>query len=174
MWWGAVNKIFCSIRYVNTNSFIKTNKQNLITNLSFFSQDEPMDQDIHNNFRLNFNFNVEERKKNQLAQEMRRQQIRKNSISLLEPEATSLASFMDLTQQDYEVNAPVSSTLLQGQELLRALEINTAIQLENVLEQVPSQADVREFEIFIPLIVVTRDSAIIKNVKVVLNTLDVH
>lgn len=71
---------------------------------------------------------VKEVKKTQRAQEMRRQQIRKNSLSLLDPEATSLASFMDLTQQDYEVNAPVSSSsLLQGQELLKALEINTAI-----------------------------------------------
>lgn len=84
-----------------------------------------MEQDGYSNFRINFN--MEERKKTQLAQEMRRQQIRKNSMSLLDPEATSLASFMDLTQQDYEVNAPVSSTLLQGQELLRALEINTGI-----------------------------------------------
>lgn len=84
-----------------------------------------MEQDVYSNFRINVN--MEERKKTQLAQEMRRQQIRKNSMSLLDPEATSLASFMDLTQQDYEVNAPVSSTLLQGQELLRALEINTAI-----------------------------------------------
>lgn len=84
-----------------------------------------MEQDAYSNFRINVN--MEERKKTQLAQEMRRQQIRKNSMSLLDPEATSLASFMDLTQQDYEVNAPVSSTLLQGQELLRALEINTAI-----------------------------------------------
>lgn len=57
---------------------------------------------------------------------MRRQQIRKNSISLLDPDATALASFMDLTQQDYEVNAPVTSSLLQGQELLMALEINSS------------------------------------------------
>lgn len=78
-----------------------------------------------NNSRLYFD--VEERKKVALAQEMRRQQIRKNSISLLDPEATSLASFMDLTQQDYEVNAPVSSSLLQGQELIKALEISKAI-----------------------------------------------
>lgn len=80
---------------------------------------------VQNNPRLNFN--MEERKKIQLAQEMRRQQIRKNSLSLLDPEATSLASFLDLTQQDYEVNAPVTSSLLQGPELLRALEINSAI-----------------------------------------------
>lgn len=73
------------------------------------------------------NLNLEERKRLQLAEQIRRQkQIRKNSISLLDPEA-SLVSFMDLTQQDYEVNAPVSSVLLQGQDLLKALEINTAI-----------------------------------------------
>lgn len=84
-----------------------------------------MEEDVQVNPRLNFNLN--EHKKMQLAQEIRRQQIRKNSISLLDPDATSLASFMDLTQQDYEVNAPVSSSLLQGQELLRALEINKGI-----------------------------------------------
>lgn len=85
-----------------------------------------MEQDVHYIPRLNFNLK-ERSRKIELAQEMRRQQIRKNSISLLDPEATSLASLMDLSQQDYDVNAPVNTTLLQGQELLRALEINTAI-----------------------------------------------
>ncbi|KAG5869153.1 hypothetical protein JTB14_024877, partial [Gonioctena quinquepunctata] len=69
----------------------------------------------------------EEKIKNQLDHERnRRQLLRKNSISLLDPEATSLASLMDLTQQDYDVNAPVSSMLLQGQDLLTALEVNAS------------------------------------------------
>lgn len=33
---------------------------------------------------------------------------------------------MDLTQQDYEVNAPVNNFLLNGVDLLSALETNTA------------------------------------------------
>lgn len=85
-----------------------------------------METDAQYNPRLNMD--LDELKKTKQAQEMRRQQIRKNSISLLDPESTSLASFMDLTQQDYEVNAPVSSSsLLQGQELLKALDIDTSI-----------------------------------------------
>lgn len=52
--------------------------------------------------------------------------IRKNSISLLDPEATAIPSLMDLTQQDYEVNAPVNNFLLNGVELLSALDTNTA------------------------------------------------
>lgn len=52
--------------------------------------------------------------------------IRKNSISLLDPEATAIPSLMDLTQQDYEVNAPVSDSLLNGVELLSALDTTTA------------------------------------------------
>lgn len=48
---------------------------------------------------------------------------RKSSITLLDPEATSLISLLDLTQQDFEVNAPVNSLLLQGEELLTALEL---------------------------------------------------
>ncbi|XP_025831402.1 hypoxia-inducible factor 1-alpha-like [Agrilus planipennis] len=48
--------------------------------------------------------------------------LRKNSLSLLDPEATSIASLLDLTRQDYEVNAPVKSLILQGEELLKALE----------------------------------------------------
>lgn len=53
--------------------------------------------------------------------------ISKNSMSLLTPEATSIPSLLDLTQQDYEVNAPVNNFLLKGEELLTALEINTTI-----------------------------------------------
>lgn len=49
---------------------------------------------------------------------------RKNSFSLLNPEATAIGSLLDLTQQDYEVNAPVNSLLLQGEDLLTALEMN--------------------------------------------------
>jgi len=33
---------------------------------------------------------------------------------------------MDLTEQDYDVNAPAGGLLLQGSELLKALEIGTA------------------------------------------------
>lgn len=52
--------------------------------------------------------------------------IRKNSISLLDPDTTTIPSLMDLTQQDYEVNAPVNNFLLNGVDLLSALETNTA------------------------------------------------
>lgn len=61
------------------------------------------------------------------SMEIRRNTIRKNSISLLEPEATAIPSLLDLTQQDFEVNAPVNSFLLQGEDLLTALEINGSI-----------------------------------------------
>lgn len=50
--------------------------------------------------------------------------IRKNSLSLLDPEATAIPSLMDLTQQDYEVNAPVGNFLLDGVDLLSALEVS--------------------------------------------------
>lgn len=52
--------------------------------------------------------------------------IRKNSISLLDPEA-AIPSLLDLTQQDYEVNAPTSNLLLQGEDLLTALELNVGM-----------------------------------------------
>lgn len=55
----------------------------------------------------------------------RRNIIRKNSISLLVPEATTIPSLLDLTQQDFEVNAPVNCLLLQGEALLNALEVNS-------------------------------------------------
>lgn len=62
-----------------------------------------------------------------LTNNPRRLLIRKNSISLLDPEAAAIPSLLDLTQQDFEVNAPVTSLLLQGEELLTALELNAAI-----------------------------------------------
>ncbi|XP_066262735.1 hypoxia-inducible factor 1-alpha isoform X2 [Euwallacea similis] len=55
--------------------------------------------------------------------EARKKLMRKNSLSLLDPETTGVPSLLDLTQQDCEVNAPVNSSLLQGEELLIALEI---------------------------------------------------
>nr|CAH7714477.1 unnamed protein product [Callosobruchus chinensis] len=71
---------------------------------------------------------MRQKKKRKLELERdKRNVMRKNSLSLLEPEANCLASFMDLTQHDYEVNAPVNDYLLQGEELLTALDINTAI-----------------------------------------------
>ncbi|XP_049788557.1 protein similar isoform X1 [Schistocerca nitens] len=61
--------------------------------------------------------------------EERKASIRKNSFSLLEPESSTIPSLADLSQQDYDVNAPVSSSggLLQGQELLSALEVSSAL-----------------------------------------------
>ena len=52
--------------------------------------------------------------------------IRKNSFSLLDPEGATIPSLIDLSQRDYDVNAPVSSGLLQGQELLKALESSSS------------------------------------------------
>ncbi|GLH05610.1 Protein of unknown function [Gryllus bimaculatus] len=55
-----------------------------------------------------------------------REGIRKNSFSLLDPESTTIPSLADLSEQDYEVNAPVgSSQVLQGQDLLKALEVSS-------------------------------------------------
>ncbi|KAK3908124.1 Protein similar [Frankliniella fusca] len=53
--------------------------------------------------------------------------LRKNSFSLLDPEGM-IPSLADLSQQDYDVNAPVFSqgSLLQGEELLTALEMSGA------------------------------------------------
>ncbi|XP_060536115.1 hypoxia-inducible factor 1-alpha [Cylas formicarius] len=61
----------------------------------------------------------------QKMQENRRKWMRKSSLSLLDPEAVSISSFLELTQRDCEVNAPVNSSLLQGEELLVALDIHT-------------------------------------------------
>lgn len=47
--------------------------------------------------------------------------LRKISFSLLDPK-NGIPSLLDLTQQDYEVNAPVNNNLLQGVDLLVALE----------------------------------------------------
>ncbi|XP_044264882.1 hypoxia-inducible factor 1-alpha isoform X3 [Tribolium madens] len=58
--------------------------------------------------------------------ESRQNTIRKNSLSLLDPDAT-IPSLLDLTQQDFEVNAPVNNLLLQGTDLLTALDINGPI-----------------------------------------------
>ncbi|XP_065168818.1 hypoxia-inducible factor 1-alpha-like isoform X2 [Atheta coriaria] len=53
--------------------------------------------------------------------DQRQPHARKSSISLLDPEALGISSLLDLTQQDYEVNAPVCNNLLQGDDLLFAL-----------------------------------------------------
>lgn len=53
--------------------------------------------------------------------------LRKNSISLINPDREMIPSLLDLTQQDYEVNAPVNKLLLQGEDLLNALEMNVPI-----------------------------------------------
>lgn len=55
----------------------------------------------------------------------RKASIRKNSFSLLDPEGATIPSLNDLSQQDYDVNAPVSSGLLQGRDLLKALEASS-------------------------------------------------
>ena len=54
-------------------------------------------------------------------------QLSRNSLSLLDPDANPVTSFLDLTQQDFEVNTPVNSLLLQGEDLLIALEMNGTI-----------------------------------------------
>ena len=56
-----------------------------------------------------------------------RELLRKNSFSLLDPDGM-IPSLADLSQQDYDVNAPVTSqgSLLQGGELLTALEMSGA------------------------------------------------
>lgn len=56
-----------------------------------------------------------------------RELLRKNSFSLLDPDGM-IPSLADLSQQDYDVNAPVTSqgSLLQGEELLTALEMSGA------------------------------------------------
>ncbi|XP_056638030.1 hypoxia-inducible factor 1-alpha-like isoform X1 [Diorhabda sublineata] len=54
----------------------------------------------------------------------KRSQFIRNCQSLLYPENTSFASLMDLTQHDLDVNAPVSNNMLQGKDLLSALDTN--------------------------------------------------
>ncbi|XP_046402265.1 endothelial PAS domain-containing protein 1-like isoform X2 [Ischnura elegans] len=58
-------------------------------------------------------------------EDIRRASFRKNSFSLLDPESTEIPSLIDLSRQDCEVNAPLgsASSLLQGRDLLTALEI---------------------------------------------------
>lgn len=79
-------------------------------------QDDPMD-----GTRANIDKVLHKRIQIELDRNKARTIIRKNSISLLDPEGT-IPSLMDLTQQDYEVNAPVHNLLL-GQDLLSALEL---------------------------------------------------
>uniref|UniRef100_A0AAR5PAB4 Hypoxia-inducible factor 1-alpha n=1 Tax=Dendroctonus ponderosae TaxID=77166 RepID=A0AAR5PAB4_DENPD len=80
------------------------------------------------------NANLLGRKKmlHQKQQEKYRKQVqskgslmRKNSLAMVDPE--SVPSLLDLTQQDFELNAPVDSSLLQGEELLIALEVAQSI-----------------------------------------------
>ncbi|XP_049826586.1 protein similar isoform X2 [Aethina tumida] len=78
--------------------------------------DDPMD-----GTRANIDKVLHKRIQIELDRNKARTIIRKNSISLLDPEGT-IPSLMDLTQQDYEVNAPVHNLLL-GQDLLSALEL---------------------------------------------------
>ncbi|VVC35310.1 Hypothetical protein CINCED_3A022974 [Cinara cedri] len=54
---------------------------------------------------------------------MPRHRSRLKSSCLLDPGSTAIPSLMDLTEQDYDVNAPAGGKLLQGSELLKALEI---------------------------------------------------
>ncbi|CAH1164562.1 unnamed protein product [Phaedon cochleariae] len=73
-------------------------------------------------------FSMDQKLRSQQASALERQhRIRKHSLGLLDPEGASLASLMDLTQQDYEVNAPASFGLLQGQEILTALDVPSGI-----------------------------------------------
>ncbi|KAK6635910.1 hypothetical protein RUM44_001164 [Polyplax serrata] len=57
------------------------------------------------------------------------QKLQSNPSFLLSPEGSSIPSLIDLNQQDYDVNAPVGldNSLLQGQDLLNALEIDGMI-----------------------------------------------
>lgn len=59
--------------------------------------------------------------------ESRENRFRKKSISLIDPGTTPIPSLLDLTEQDFEVNAPVNNLLLQGTDLLTALDINGSI-----------------------------------------------
>ncbi|XP_050420456.1 protein similar-like isoform X2 [Adelges cooleyi] len=52
-----------------------------------------------------------------------RHRSRLKSACLLDPGSTTIPSLLDLTEQDYDVNAPAGGELLQGSELLKALEI---------------------------------------------------
>ncbi|KAJ8924024.1 hypothetical protein NQ315_006801 [Exocentrus adspersus] len=94
--------------------------------------DDPMDEDPTPNIGLDPGIITQNKiqlamEKDKIARKNRRYIMRKNSISLLEPEGTAIPSLLDLTQQDFEVNAPVGNLLLQGEELLTALEANSPI-----------------------------------------------
>lgn len=88
-----------------------------------------MDEDSAPDLRLDLDLRSQKRIQNTLLKDKiaRRNLIRKNSISLLDPETTEIPSLLDLTQQDFEVNAPVGNFLLQGEELLTALEADSPI-----------------------------------------------
>lgn len=94
-----------------------------------FVQDDKMDEDSAPDLRLDLDLRSQKRIQNTLLKDKiaRRNLIRKNSISLLDPETTEIPSLLDLTQQDFEVNAPVGNFLLQGEELLTALEADSPI-----------------------------------------------
>lgn len=53
----------------------------------------------------------------------RQHRTRLKSTCLLDPGSAAIPSLMDLTEQDYDVNAPAAGALLQGSDLLRALDI---------------------------------------------------
>lgn len=53
--------------------------------------------------------------------------FKRKSVSLLESETSQIPSLMDLTEQDYAVNAPSAGEILQGSDLLKALECATII-----------------------------------------------
>ncbi|KAJ8971300.1 hypothetical protein NQ314_000777 [Rhamnusium bicolor] len=93
--------------------------------------DDPMDGTVIPISRLELDIYTQKRIRHALEKDRdkraRKNLIRKNSISLLDPEATAIPSLLDLTQQDFEVNAPVGNFLLQGDELLTALDVNSPI-----------------------------------------------
>lgn len=55
--------------------------------------------------------------------------IKRRFFRLLVPESSKIPSLMDLTERDYAVNAPSAGKLLQGSELLKALECSETLNL---------------------------------------------
>ncbi|XP_065215717.1 hypoxia-inducible factor 1-alpha-like isoform X2 [Planococcus citri] len=53
--------------------------------------------------------------------------FKKKSANLFDSESSQIPSLMDLTEQDYAVNAPSAGELLQGCDLLKALECTSII-----------------------------------------------
>lgn len=53
----------------------------------------------------------------------RQHRTRLKSACLLDPSSAAIPSLMDLTEQDYDVNAPAAGALLQGSDLFKALDI---------------------------------------------------